>query len=178
MVNVEIVPYNPESHYEDLYDMYMEYGIWLDNEVRKQYGIHLITEGNVKQLTDNVIQSFAAIKPPEGIIYILKEDGKTAGMGRISTQENGIGEVHNVYTRPEYRRKGYSTLLMKKLEETALEFGLPVLRLDTAGFNIPAQRHYEKLGYRKIERYTRVDPSGNEILKRYYKEKWYMEKKL
>jgi len=178
MVEVEIVPYNAGLHFQDLYDMYIGYGIWLDSEVLKHYGIHLITDGNVKQLTDNVIQSFTTIKPPEGIIYILEEDGKAAGMVRLDTLQKGIGEVHNVYTRPEYRRRGYSTLLMTQIEKTALEFGFSALRLDTGGFNIPAQRLYQKLGYKMIERYTSVDPSRNEVLRRYYKEKWYMEKKL
>jgi ribosomal protein S18 acetylase RimI-like enzyme len=158
--------------------MFLDYGTTLNDEVLRHYGVPLARDGNIKQFMEDLIPQYTSIKPPEGIIYILEENGKAAAMARVDTFEKGIGEVHNVYTSPGFRRKGYANLLMKKIEETALEFGLPVLRLDTAGFNVPAQRLYQKLGYSKIERYTSIDRSRSEPLQRYYREKWYMEKKI
>jgi len=67
---------------------------------------------------------------------------------------------------------------MRRLEETALEFGLTSLKLGTSGFNIPAQRLYLKMGYVETKRYTTIDPLRSETLKRYHAEKMYMEKTL
>ena len=66
---------------------------------------------------------------------------------------------------------------MKRLEDTAKEFGLTCIRLDTAKFNFPAINLYKKIGYKEISRY-REGVFDNESLRKYYEEKVYMEKLL
>ena len=177
MVKVDILSYQPERHSEEYKQMFVAYGNWLNSEVKRHYGVFLIPVED-KKFIENLVAQFTSIKPPEGDIYIVEVDGRAAAMGRISTLMKGIGEVNNVYTRPEYRRKGYSKMLMSELEDQARKFGFTTLRLDTAGFNIPAQRLYQKLGYTRINRYSGKTSLENEKTQQYYDEKVYMEKKL
>ena len=67
---------------------------------------------------------------------------------------------------------------MKVMEDKAMEFGFTSLRLDTAKFNVPAQRLYYKIGYNEIERYRKITRNENEHIRLYYEEKVYMEKQL
>ena len=177
MTRVEVVQYNAETHSKAYYDMLVDYGLWLDGEVMKNFGEHRLKIDD-KNLFKNVFKRFTSIKPPEGDIFILEVDGEAAAMARFSTLEEGIGEVNNVYTRPEFRRRGYTTRIMNTLEETARNYGFSILRLDTAGFNKHAQNLYKKLGYYEIERYSKVDSTKSEAMLRYDVEKMYMEKKL
>jgi len=178
MFNAEIVPYDVDRHRDQFFQMFIEYATWLNNEVNKYYGTYLVSPSEERKVFENMIPQFTAIKPPEGIIYILEIAGEPAGMGRLIKLKEGIGEVNQVYIRPEHRRKGYSTLLMRQIEDKAKEFGFSALRLDTAKFNLPAQNLYRKLGYEEIDRYTEVGKFENESLRKYYAEKVYMEKEL
>jgi len=177
MTRVGVVSYHTETHSEAYYDMLVEYGLWLDREVMKHYGEHRLNIDD-KNLFKDVFKRFTSIKPPEGDIIILEVHGEAAAMARFSTLEEGIGEVNNVYTRPEFRRRGYTTRIKTTLEETARNYGFSIFRLDTAGFNKPAQNLYKKLGYNEIVRYSKVDPTKSEAMQRYDEEKMYMEKKL
>jgi len=177
MVDVHFIQYDDERHRAQYIEMLREYTEWLDNEVNNHYGVKLIQDSEINQLIQRFVPIWTSVKPPRGDIYILEANNKAVGMGRLSTLEEGIGEVHNIWTSPEHRGKGYATRLMKHIEEKAREFGFSKLRLDTARFNHPAQRLYHKIGYREIDMY-KPGSFHNESLKRYYEEKVYMEKKL
>ena len=140
MVEARFVPYNDETHRAQLFEMYSEYGKWLDNEVYTHYGVHLFPDGDIQIISERFFPMFTATKPPEGILYIIEVDGEAGGMGRLSKQEEGVGEIGSMYTRPSYRRRGYGTEMLRRLEDKATELGYSILRLDTAGFNVVAQR--------------------------------------
>lgn len=175
--NTAIVPYNGEKHWEKYVEMGKEYAHWLNGEVKKHYGVPLFQNIDPDSFMEERAKIWSSIKPPDGVILILTVDGKVGGMGRIDRYKDGIAEAHNIWTSPMYRGKGYATRLMLELEKKAKEFGYITIRLDTARFNVPAQRLYSKLGYEEIERY-RQTIFQNEILRKYYEEKVYMEKKL
>jgi ribosomal protein S18 acetylase RimI-like enzyme len=178
MVEAIFVQYDDYVHRLQFSQMFREYSTWINNEVKKHYGVYIVPPAELLKVQESTILEIVAIEPPEGIIYIIEIEGKAAGMGRLTTLEKEIGEVNNVYIRSEYRRRGYSTDLMKRIEETAKEFGFSTLRLDTQKFNIPAQSLYRKIGYRENDRYTKMGKFENESLRKYYAEKVYMEKKL
>jgi ribosomal protein S18 acetylase RimI-like enzyme len=158
--------------------MGLDYCIWLDNEVNKYYGTRLFQKTNAQEVVDRFTPKWVSIKPPKGDIFIVEVDGKVAGMGRLSTLEEGVGGLHNIWVEPAYRGRKLATMLMMHIEEKAREFGFSVLRLDTAKFNKPAQSLYKKLGYYEILRFTPFGAFENDSLARYYAEKVYMEKKL
>ena len=177
MVEAQIVAYDDTKHREQFFDLLLEYGSELGKEVLKNYGILLIQPNESQQIYEKMFQRIIATKPPEGIVYILEVDGEAAGTGRLSKLEERIGEIKNMYIRPEYRGNGYSYLLLHSLEDKAREFGYSALRLDTADFNVVAQHIYNKSGYDEIERYSE-GAFIDESTRAYYENKKYMEKKL
>ncbi len=136
MVEAHFIPYNDENHRAPFLKLLVEYGVWLANEVSTRYDINLVppgytTEQAAREYMENVLPNYTAMKPPEGIIYILEVDGEAAGMGILRKNEDGVGEIKRMFTRPEFRGNGYGQEMLRKLEGTAEEFGYSTLRLDT-----------------------------------------------
>lgn len=69
---------------------------------------------------------------------------------------NGVyGEIYGVFTKPEYRRKGYSTQCMKLLINTAKDLGVSQITLDASLEGIEL---YKKLGFSESSLgYTEMD---------------------
>ena len=177
LAGLEFFEYNEERHKSQYMKMIIEYSIWLDNKVYEHYGVRLFQDDDIPSIVEKYIPIWTSIEPPDGIVYIMEVEDEIVGMGRLDTFSKGVGEVHNIWTNPEHRGKGYATRLMSRLEDRAREYGLAAVRLDTARFNVPAINLYKKIGYREIDRY-RAGAFDNESLRRYYEEKVYMEKTL
>jgi len=178
LVEANIIPYSEDLHREDYYDMLYEYFTWYDKEILDHYGFHLFPNGIVKPIVNEYAPSWTALKPPEGVVLILQVDGKNAGTCRVNILEKGVGEINNLYIYPQYRRMGYSTKMMDKIEDAARDCGFNILRLDHGVFNVPAHRLYEKLGYKVIARYTEKSILENDVTQSYYDEMVYMKKIL
>ena len=178
MVDAHFVQYDDERHRAQYIEMMVEYCKWLDDQVYLHYSVKLIQDGKIDEFVERNTSRWVSVKPPMGIVLILEVDGEVVGAGRFDTFEEGVGDVHNVWTNPKHRGKGYATRLMNHLEIKAKEFDFTALRLDTAKFNIPAQRLYRKIGYNEIERYREITRNENENIRLYYEEKVYMEKNL
>lgn len=99
-----------------------------------------------------------------GDMFVSFDDGKMSGSVILNnifhksyldgewTLEAPIEEilaVHTLIISPEFYRKSVATKLLKFAEDFAKENGYKVIRLDTSINNIPAQRLYEKLGYKR-----------------------------
>jgi len=177
LAGLEFIEYEEDRHQAKYMDIVEEYSTNLDNEVFNNYGVRLIPQGKIRSLTEKFAPIWASVKPPQGITYMMELEDEVVGTGRLNIFSEGIGEVHTIWTSPEHRGKGYATRLMKRLEDTAKEFGLTCIRLDTAKFNFPAINLYKKIGYKEISRY-REGAIDDTNLKKYYEEKVYMEKLL
>lgn len=154
MVVAEFVPYNDETHRNQFYELNLEYLTGLDELVSTRHGIKLNPSGTVLEYLESVFPTFAAIKPPEGIICILEVDGEAEGMGVLKKLEAGVGEIKRMYIRPRTQGKGYGKGILKWLEEKAGEFGFSTLRLDTAKFWEAAIHIYRKAGFKEIGKYS------------------------
>ncbi|MCH5153130.1 MAG: GNAT family N-acetyltransferase [Clostridiales bacterium] len=77
---------------------------------------------------------------------ILCDDGKIVSVASGYYEDNGLCRLANVYTKPEYRNKGYSRKVVTYLTEQAITSGnLPYLHVDQ---NNPVSNHlYLKIGY-------------------------------
>ena len=178
MSGIEFISYDDERHREKYMEMCLEYCIWLDNEVFSYYGSRLFQDTTAEEVVEKYAPRWISVKPPIGDIFIVEVDGEVAGMGRLNTLEEGIGGVHNIWIVTKHRGRKLATKLMMHIEKEAKEFGFSAVRLDTARFNIPAQKLYKKIGYYEIPRFTPVGTFENDSLARYYNEKVYMEKQL
>ena len=163
-----IVPFNPDIHMEDFWQMNVETIQWHVDEMQDNYQIDLMSivpQKTVNEFVNANIGKYLELKPPEGIVLILEDEQKVAGMFAVNREGEDIGELHRLWIRPEYRGKGYSTQLVKKIIEYSREFGYSTLRLATPIFAQAAQYVYKKAGFKEMEEYRQAT---NQIILDYW----------
>ena len=74
----------------------------------------------------------------------------------IDHLENALGYILNIYVEEEFRRRGISKAIMKKLHEVAKERGMRKTGLHASRLGYPI---YESLGYRPNEMYLELELS-------------------
>jgi len=154
LVEAHFVPYNDETHRDRFFELNLEYLTGINELSYTKHGVKVNPSGTVLEYVESVFPSFAAIKPPDGIICILEVDGKPEGMGVLKKLEDTVGEIKRMYIRPRTRGNGYGKGILNWLEERAREFGFSTLRLDTAEFAEAAVHIYRKAGFKEIQRYS------------------------
>lgn len=95
--------------------------------------------------------------------YLIEIDGKAVSTAYLAVSEKPanpafitgkIGTILNVYTHPAYRRKGYATMVLKKLIDRAREQNLSKIELSATADGKPV---YEKIGFtEKNSHYTEM----------------------
>jgi GNAT superfamily N-acetyltransferase len=154
MVEARFVPYDDEAHRDQFFELNLEYLTGINELSSTRHGIKVNPNGTVKEYVESVFPTYAAIKPPEGVICILELDGTPEGMGVLKKLGDDVGEIKRMYTRPMSRGNGYGKGILRWLEERAREFGFSTLRLDTAQFAEAAVHIYRKAGFKDIQRYS------------------------
>jgi GNAT superfamily N-acetyltransferase len=81
-------------------------------------------------------------------------DGRFVAMGGLRKLNEDIGEIRRMRVDPAYQRKGFGQVILDRLEKRAEELGYRLLQLNTSAKQIPAQKFYQKNGYREIRRET------------------------
>ena len=175
MTEASYVPYDDEIHRNQFFELNFEYLTGINELSYAKHGIKVNPSGSVLEYVESVFPTYAAIKPPEGVICILEVDGEAEGMGELKKLEDDVGEIKRMYIRPRTRGNGYGKGILKWLEKRAKEFGFSALRLDTAEFLEAALHIYRKAGFKEIQQY-----SGGEWVERSDVKTiaLYMEKKL
>jgi len=90
------------------------------------------------------------------IFYSVLDDNEVAvACGALKHFKEGTAEVKRMYVKDEFRGKGVSKLILKKLEDTAVEMKYRRIVLETGVKQPEAMKLYEKYGYTKITPYGR-----------------------
>ena len=111
--------------------------------------------GDLTMLSRNLYTYFEkAIQNGELLAVVAREQQKICAVALLSIvdrppraeQDSGsVGTIYNVYTYPEYRRRGFATAVMKKLLEEAH-------RINVTSVDLLASEQgrylYEKFGFR------------------------------
>lgn len=87
-----------------------------------------------------------------GEFLIGECDGLVVAMGALKHTSPVRAEIKRMRVAPEYQGRGYGQLILEELEARAHALGYQILHLDTSILQIPAQRLYEKNGYREVGR--------------------------
>jgi DNA-binding MarR family transcriptional regulator/GNAT superfamily N-acetyltransferase len=95
-----------------------------------------------------------AYKPPDGAFVVARLDGAAVGCGALKRVDRATGEIKRVWTAPSARGLGVARRMLRKLEATAREMAMTVLRLDTNRALKEAHELYRKEGYREIARFN------------------------
>ena len=77
------------------------------------------------------------------IVKILLVHGKTAGF----ITYNKKGHIDAVYVAPEYRKKGYSKVLLDQAARSFRKHGLKKMDLDVFKYNSKALKAFKKAGF-------------------------------
>lgn len=90
----------------------------------------------------------------KGNIYlciVAEIEGKVVGYATYYQDlGRGIATIGNNAVHPEYQGKGIGTLLQKEIKRRMEEDGFTKFSVATMSIDIPAQKLYEKLGYKRI----------------------------
>jgi len=120
-------------------------------EVAGRYWGRPATKEEIDQgLTDDGAERLA---PASGDFVVGRYSGEPAACGGFLVLEESRAELTRIYVRPQFRRRGGAGLLLAKLEDTAREFGLGQMVLNTRLDLIEARSLYRRHGYVEIPAY-------------------------
>lgn len=159
----ELVRFSPDLHMDDFRQMNIESIRWHSEQLLKEEQFHALSVigQSVEEYVDAHLELFAALKPPEGVIYILQVEGEVAGMVALTKSSDDTGELHRMWIKPKLRGRGYGRSLLTKALEAGRGLGCSTFRLSTAKFARAAQHLYRSAGFRETEEYqeSEVPPS-------------------
>jgi ribosomal protein S18 acetylase RimI-like enzyme len=85
--------------------------------------------------------------------FLLGEwDGRVVAMGGFRRTAPERAEIKRMRVHPDYQGRGFGQIILDELETRACALGYKTLHLDTSVLQIPAQKLYEKNGFREVGR--------------------------
>lgn len=135
----------PENNSEII----QELSLLLHSELESVYG-----KGRIENFID---------ENNEMIKFIAVEfQGKIAACGALKHFKNSTAEIKRMYVRKNFRGKGISKLILKALENLAVELNYKRVILETGIYQPEAVALYKKYGYSEINCYGRHadEPDG------------------
>jgi len=87
-----------------------------------------------------------------GEFLIGECDGLLVAMGALKRTGPQRAEIKRMRVSPQYQGRGYGQRILEELEARARALGYQILHLDTSLLQIPAQKLYEKNGFRAVGR--------------------------
>lgn len=93
----------------------------------------------------------------DGEFLVGLVDNQLIAMGALKKTSSILAEIKRMRVHPDYQGKGYGLKIYKSLETKANALGYKKLHLDTTSKQLPAQRLYEKLGFKEVSRQTLKD---------------------
>jgi GNAT superfamily N-acetyltransferase len=153
------IPYNDGLHRAAFFKLTVEFLQWYAEQVFTwhQIDVEALTDQTVEDYAEQVLDDFTGIDPTQGILYVIRVDGKIVGMGALKQREAGVGEIKRMFIRPAYRGRGYGKALLEQLIGFAHIVGYTRLRLETADFSTTAHRLYRSAGFTRIDEYPGVE---------------------
>jgi len=101
---------------------------------------------------DDVYAIEEAYLKKRGEFLIGECDGLFVAMGPLKRTSPERAEFKRMRVHPDYQGRGYGQLILEELEARASALGYQILHLDTSILQIPAQKLYEKNGFRAVGR--------------------------
>lgn len=140
--NAEIIPVNSPELTEAAKMLFRDYEKWLN--------VSLCFQGFEEEV--NTLPGKYA--PPEGRLYIVRQNDKYTGTIALRKIEEGICEMKRLYLSPDSRGKGIGNELVSLIINDAIKIGYKKMRLDTIKEKMPkAVGIYKKYGFKEIEPY-------------------------
>ncbi len=93
--------------------------------------------------------SIAKLLAEDVIFFVLRDEGVAAACGGIQLYEE-YAELKRMFTRPQFRGRGFARLMLEQLAAYALSQECPLLRLETGIHQHEAIAFYERAGFQRI----------------------------
>jgi len=132
-----------------LIELNVEYVSWFLAGMESSYAVPAVSilGMTASQYVPTVIDKICAAKPPAGVFYLIKTDGKLVGMGGFRSLNSSTAEIKRIYIRPEFRGHNLGERILQRLVMDAKSYGFTQACLDTAPFMTSAHRIYERNGF-------------------------------
>ncbi len=137
-------------------------------KVAETYDIHIKHEMETESYTNWVLGLYPTIETAKkayerGDLYVLRCDDRVVGSMIVNgvqlddyrkieweykAPDDQVIVVHTLCIIPEYAGKGLGSKMIEYAASLGLSTGCTVMRLDTYAGNYPAQKFYNKLGFR------------------------------
>ncbi len=101
---------------------------------------------------DDVYAIEAAYLKQHGEFLIGECDGLFVAMGALKRTSPERAEIKRMRVKADYQGCGYGQVMLEALEARARALGYRALHLDTSILQLPAQKLYEKNGFREVGR--------------------------
>ncbi|HEY6285850.1 MAG TPA: GNAT family N-acetyltransferase [Ktedonobacteraceae bacterium] len=88
----------------------------------------------------------------QGEFLIGEWDGVFVAMGALRRTSSERAEIKRMRVHPDYQGRGLGQIILSELEARACAMGYKTLHLDTSVAQVPAQKLYEKNGFREVGR--------------------------
>ncbi|MCM3707028.1 MULTISPECIES: GNAT family N-acetyltransferase [Cytobacillus] len=94
----------------------------------------------------------------DSVIFVVRNEGKYLGFTQLYPTFSSISMkkawiLNDLYVDAEARKQGIGEILIDKSKELAAETGAVSISLSTAPDNFSAQRLYEKIGFKRDEKF-------------------------
>lgn len=86
-------------------------------------------------------------------VVLIVEAGQAVACGSFKEYGPDSAEIKRVFTKPDFRGRGYSKIIMGVLEKRAVDKGYRRLILETGTFLENARRLYISCGFHSIDNY-------------------------
>jgi ribosomal protein S18 acetylase RimI-like enzyme len=130
-----------DMDYEDAAALFREYAAWLEIDLCFQhFGEEL----------QRLPQMYG---PPEGAIFLCRQDGKLAGCVGVRRFNDTTAELKRMWVRSEFRSLGIGETLLQQALDFAKKTGYPSINLDTLAVMTPAISLYKKYGFEESAAY-------------------------
>ncbi len=83
-----------------------------------------------------------------GTAFIAEQEGEPAGFAGAVPRGSREAELTELYVRPEMRRAGLATALVREVVSALEALGVRYVVVETGIDNVPAQAAYERWGFR------------------------------
>ena len=140
------------------------YGYEYKNEIRElftEYTDMLVENDstfkaylNIQNYDDEIEHLEHKYGLPEGRLYLLRRDGKSAGCIALRKLDNERCEMKRLYVRPAFRGHRIGDALVDRILQDARAIGYRHMLLDTLPFLEGAIHIYQKRGFYEIPCYN------------------------
>lgn len=137
-----------------------EYFRWMDAEISSMCGISIpdMVGMDMADYVSMTMDGMCAVRPPEGVFYLVEDAEETVGMGGLRRLPDGAAELVRIYTDPAHRGRGIGARTVAMLVDRARTFGYHRVKLDTGSFMTSAHRIYSAAGFTATHPYEGAEP--------------------